>query len=72
MRISHMKNNPKLSRKIKYTTVYDACGIKDKKQRERTPEKITRYLQHYKSEAANWIKDFHETKEKDGVLIFLE
>ena len=50
-RITHMKKTPTLSRKILLTTLFDACNIKDRKQRQRTPEKILRYLNHYHATA---------------------
>lgn len=48
-RICHMKN-PKsnASKKILLSTLYGNCGISSPKQRSRAPEKIKRYLEHYK------------------------
>lgn len=64
-RIGRMKN-PKATaqKKILFSTVYEKCKITGK-QKQRTPDKIKRYLDHYK--ACGWIADY--TMEKDGVTI---
>ena len=47
-RITAAKNRNKPS-KILYETLYEKTGITEKKQRQRAPEKIKTYLDHYKS-----------------------
>ena len=46
-RIAHMKKNRALSRKILLSSLFEACEIKEKKQRQRAPETVKRYLEHY-------------------------
>ena len=52
-RIGHMKNpRSKAPRKMLFTTIYERCHItgkteKDRKERQRTPGKICKYLDHY-------------------------
>jgi hypothetical protein len=49
-RICHMKSpKSKTPRKILLSTLYGNCGISSPKQRSRAPEKIKRYLEHYKT-----------------------
>ena len=55
------------SRKILYSTLFEKCEITTAKQKQRTPEKIRRYLTHYKK--TGWIIDFKE--ESDGISIIL-
>lgn len=65
-RISHIKQgnaNPK----ILYVTLYEKCRITTKMQKTRAPEKIRRYLEHYKS--CKFIYDYKE--ESDGIYIFV-
>ena len=65
-RISSMKNSRgKLGNKILYATIYEECRINSKMQRSRTPEKIRKYLAHYKE--CKFIKDYKE--EETGVTI---
>ena len=45
-RISHARNGT-LSAKIKLNTIFEKCNIRDKKQKQRTPEKIRRLLDFY-------------------------
>lgn len=67
-RISRMKNGKgKSSNKMLYSTIYKQCNITTKNQRTRVPEKIKRYLEHYKS--CNFIKGY--TEDKDGITITL-
>jgi len=67
-RIARMKNpTNKAPRKILYQTVFERCGITDKKQRTRAKGYIERFLQYYKSEGH--IGGF--TKAEDGVIIRL-
>ena len=60
-RISKAKN-PKNSRnrpkeeRILYKTLYEHTGITTKKQKDRAPEKIRKYLEHYKKQG--FISDF--------------
>lgn len=65
-RISHMKTS-RSPRKILYKTLYANCDITTSKQKQRAPEKIARYLAHYKK--CGWIYDFEESP--DGVTIYL-
>ena len=68
-RIAHAKNGTG-KKKILYATVYEKVGITSTKQRQRAPEKIHRYLDHFKSEKGdNFIKDYR--KDRDGVTIIL-
>jgi len=73
-RIAHMKNpNNKAPRKILLSTVYEHCHIngktdKDRKERERTPEKIRKYLDHYQS--CGWILGY--IIDADSVTIYLD
>ena len=67
-RISRMKNGKgKSANKMLYSTIYKQCNITTKNQRTRAPEKIKRYLEHYKS--CNFIKGY--TEDKDGITITL-
>lgn len=67
-RIGHMKNpKSKAPRKMLYATIYERCGIKSRMQRSRAPEKIRRYLDHYKK--CGWIQGY--TEAADGVTIEL-
>ena len=67
-RIGHMKSGKgKAPRKMLFVTIYDHCNIKTAKQRQRAPEKIRRYLEHYKK--CGWIKGYKE--ETDGITILL-
>lgn len=67
-RIGHMKN-PKSNapHKILYKTMYEKCGITTAKQKQRAPEKIKKYLTHYKK--VGWIADFKE--DETGINIRL-
>ena len=62
-RIKHKNRSPR----VLYDTICKECKITTKKQRQRLPEKVARYLAHYKS--CSWIKEF--TEQKDGVTIIL-
>ena len=67
-RIGHMKNpKSKAPRKMLYATIYEKCGITEKKQKQRAPEKIKRYLNHYKK--CGHIRGYEE--EADGIKIEL-
>lgn len=73
-RISHMKNpKAKAPRKILLSSIYERCHItgkteKDRKERQRTPDKIRKYLDHYK--ACGWIYGYR--LEKDSVTVYPE
>ncbi len=60
------KNNPR-NRKILFDTIYREAGITTKKQKQRAPETIKKYLQHFVS--CGYISAFKE--EKDGITIEL-
>lgn len=64
-RISKMKNTTKTPRKILYKSLFEKCKITTRTQKSRAPEKIKRYLEHYKE--CGFISDYSE--EKDGVTI---
>lgn len=66
-RISHMKHDPRLSRKILYSKLYERCQIKTSLQRNRAPEKIKNYLDYYKQ--VGYISDY--TEAEDGITITL-
>lgn len=65
-RIGRMKS-PKsnANRKINLSTLFDKCRITTTKQKQRTPEKVKKYLEHYKK--TGWIKGY--TEDKEGFLI---
>ena len=65
-RISHIKKG-KANPKILYESLYEKCRITTKKQKQRTPEKIKRYLDHYKE--CDFIYDYAE--ESDGIYIYV-
>ncbi len=68
VRIGHMKSGKgKAPRKMLFSTIYDRCNIKTKKQKQRAPQKIRVYLDHYKK--CGWIKGY--TEGKDGITIQL-
>lgn len=67
-RISRMKSGKaKTSRRMLYKKIFEECGISSRMQRSRAPEKIKRYLDHYKAKA--FITDYKE--DPDGVTIIL-
>ena len=66
-RISKMKNDRTHPRKILYSKLFENCNITEKKQKQRTPKKVEKYLEYYKKE--NEIKGYQP--EKDGVTIIL-
>lgn len=53
--------------KILFETLFKECGITQKKQKQRAPEKIYKYLDHYMK--CNFISGY--VKEPDGVTIKL-
>lgn len=68
-RISHMKNDKsphhKVPRKILFSTLYENCGITDKKQKQRARDQIFDTLDHYYKQG--FIQSY--TKLADGVTI---
>ena len=65
-RIGHMKSDKsKAPDRILYSTLYEKCGIKTRLQRSRLPDKVKRYLEHYKG--CGHISGY--SMEKDGVRI---
>lgn len=67
-RIGRMKNSKGVSRKMLFATIFEQCKITAPMQKQRAPEKIRRYLDHYKE--VGWIDNYRE--EKDGVTIVLK
>lgn len=65
-RISKAKNGKGHSCRILFKTLYERAGITSKKQAQRAPAKVEKYLTHYQREG--FIKRF--TMEKDGVTIY--
>ena len=73
-RIGHMKSEKsKAPNKILYSTLYEKCGITTRLQRSRAPEKIKKYLEHYKTCTTSTGKPFIKgyTMEKDGIIVFV-
>lgn len=74
-RIGHMKSaKSKAPRKMLYSTIFERCGITEKKQKQRAPAKIRAYLEYYKTVPDNgtgqpWIAGFSE--DSTGVTIIL-
>lgn len=64
-RISKAKNG-KSHHRILYKTLYEKAGITSKKQKERTPDKVRRYLDHYQK--CGMISRY--TMGKDGVSVY--
>lgn len=67
-RIGRMKNSKGVPRKMLFATIFEQCKITAPMQKQRAPEKIRRYLDHYKE--VGWIDNYRE--EKDGVTIVLK
>lgn len=65
-RISHIKNG-KAQPRILYETLYKKCSITTKKQKDRAPEKIKRYLEHYKN--SGFINSYDEDAE--GITVYV-
>lgn len=55
--------------KLTYKTIFERTNIIEKKQKQRAPEKIMSYLKYYAE--CGLIVNGKESKEKDGVEIFL-
>ena len=64
-RISKAKNG-KGHHRILYKTIYEKAGITSKKQKERTPDKVKRYLDHYQK--CGMISRY--SMRKDGVSVY--
>ena len=61
-RIAKMKNpKDKSSKKMLYSTIFEKCGITEKKQKSRAPEKIAKILNHYMN--CGFIKSYSQTAE---------
>lgn len=65
--ISHMKNNKHFSRKMLYSSIFNACRITTKKQKQRAPGTIKKILDYYAEQ--QFIAGYTETKE--GITIRL-
>lgn len=65
-RISKAKNGSARSCRILYKTLYERTGIKDKKQRQRAPAKIQRYLDYYQQQ--EFITNY--TLQADGITVY--
>lgn len=65
-RISRGKNGRAKSCRILFKTLYDHTGITTKKQEQRAPTKVEKYLQHYQQQG--FITRF--TLEKDGITVY--
>lgn len=64
-RMKNLKNNA--PRKMLFSTIYENCDITSWNQRQRTPEKIARYLTWYKE--CEWIKDFDMLEDAAEIAI---
>lgn len=67
-RIARMRNSTKISRTMLFETIYQKCSITTKKQRQRLPEKIERYLNHYVS--VGWIKTYKLTDKSIEIVTY--
>ena len=65
-RISKAKNGRKKNCRILYKTLFANTSIATKKQQQRAPAKLKKYLEHYQREG--FIKNF--TMEKDGLTVY--
>lgn len=65
-RISRAKNGKGKSCRILFETLYRHTGITTKKQKQRAPAKIEKYLQYYKEQT--FLKDY--TIENDGITLY--
>ena len=64
-RISHIKNNARLSNRILYSTVFDKIKVDDRKIIGRTKNVIHRILEYYKE--IGFIRNY--TEDQDGITI---
>ena len=67
-RIARMRNSTKISRTILIETVCQKCNITTKKQRQRLPGKIEKYLKHYVS--VGWIKAYKLTDKSIEIVTY--
>ena len=67
-RIARMRNSTKISRTILIETVCQKCNINTKKQRQRLPGKIEKYLKHYVS--VGWIKSYKLTDKSIEIVTY--
>lgn len=67
-RIARMRNSTKISRTILIETVCQKCNITTKKQRQRLPGKIEKYLKHYIS--VGWIKAYKLTDKSIEIVTY--
>ena len=67
-RIARMRNSTKVSRTILIETVCQKCNITTKKQRQRLPRKIEKYLKHYVS--VGWIKSYKLTDKSIEIVTY--
>ena len=63
VRIARAKD--KKEERILFKTLFEKCGITEKKQKQRAPDKITAFLDHYKS--CGFIAGY--STDKDGIAI---
>ena len=67
-RISKAKKGKGSSCKILFKTLYERTNITTKKQKQRAPEKITKYLNYYQQQ--EFIKRY--TMQPDGIIVYFE
>ena len=65
-RISKAKNGKGNKSRILFKTLYEHAGITTPKQKQRAPEKVEKYLNHYQQQG--FIKRY--TTQADGVTVF--
>lgn len=67
-RISKAKKSKGDSEKILYKTLYERANITTKKQKQRAPKKIEKYLEYYQQQ--KFIKKY--TVKNDGIIVYFE
>ena len=67
-RISKAKKSKGDSEKILFKTLYERANITTKKQKQRAPKKIEKYLEYYQQQ--NFIKKY--TMKTDGIIVYFE
>jgi hypothetical protein len=67
-RISKAKKGKGSSCKILFKTLYERTNITTKKQKQRAPEKIIKYLNYYQQQ--EFIKRY--TMQPDGIIVYFE
>jgi hypothetical protein len=65
--ISHMKNNPKFSKKMLFDTICRNCKVTNRKQKERLPGKIKKILDHFV--ASDFIKGYKEDNNDITIIL---